>query len=1336
MSPKILSEPSSTGHSSEGMGTAIHELKEPASHMHNTGQIGVQTGTVHNHGNMTFNYRGDKEDQRRKLRQELAKSEKENRKDQNPARVPGTCEWFTTHPTFQGWRASPSSNILWISADPGSGKSVLARHLIDNVLPTPGSRICYFFFKDNSEQTSATVALCCILNQIFTAAPFLLCEKIIDRFENTGESFFSSFIELWNAFLIAARNENAGNIICVLDALDECKSSDRSRLISKLKELYGNPTDISLKFLVTSRPIREIVHALRPLEIPESFLIHLNGDGDEEKKMISQEIDVFIDSRVREISTKLPLGNGERGLLSERLKCTENRTYLWVYLILDLIEKGPNISIGIDRDVINNVTSQLPVTVDEAYERILSTSCKNEEAKRLLQIVVAAIRPLTLEELYVAFTLSHTQTTEVAFTLENHRSYDSLKTNLGPEEIRRFGYDVRDRCGLFVRIVDSRIYLIYQTAKEFLVRREAEESLLQPAQRSTAWKDSLRMRSCHQLLADVCMQHLLKFPEFEADPFTRSTNLSYYIDKYPLVEYSAKHWAIHLKESQADLDDVTAIQSICELCDTATQRCLTWLRIYWTSTNTEFPEKLSTLMAVSYFGFAPAVTHLLKSNYDDDLDRRDYTYERSALSWAAGNGCDVVVTQLLKGSPWKGILHLPFIFRGANIDSVDKYGRTPLTYAILNKWESVADQLLRAGARADLEDNIEGTPFYYAVCSGWKSLATRMLKGGREIGLGFSLRARLFFSAVERGHNDVVKLLLEEGEINVGERDLSGHTALMLAAERGHEVVMQLLLDSGADVEAENGGRKALQFAVSSGRKSTVQLLLDSGAIRTKEKTISAALMFATGRGYGDMVELLLDRGAYIEVKDGEGRTPLAIAAKFGEEKVVKLLLDRGAKVEARDKVGQTPLAIAARYGSDNAINLLLDRGTYIEVKDNRGRTPLGTAAESGKEKVVKLLLDRGAKVEVKDNAGRTPLALATAVYYRNDNVIILLLDKGANIEAKDFDDRTPLLIAIKYRSKTSVELLLDRGANFEVSLKEDKDRTPLAIIISSKYGWEDMVSLLLDKGANVEATGNDGWTPLGIAARNGYRDIVNLLLDKGANIEAGNIHETPLLIAARAFNRELVELLLDRGANIEAKGFYSRTPLLTTMQYGHLGREVVELLLDRGADVEAKDNRGRTPLVVAVSWPDSRAQGIVEMLLGHGANVEAKDMNGDTALSLAVKRKNGDVAQLLIKNGADITAENNGGVTPLRLAFSYEDWRATMVRWLAEADDRYSYLLSDLPGEGKGGGEGNEKDAVSFDPLAKATGNETKEDECGRMPKNWREIYMKIARPPLVSGC
>ncbi|KAF6825877.1 Ankyrin repeat domain-containing protein 50-like protein 3 [Colletotrichum musicola] len=82
-------------------------------------------------------------------------------KDNNPERVQGTCEWVLGHERYRRWYNNSGNDLLWISADPGCGKSVLAKSLIDNELRnTDSHNICYFFFKDNEEQNSFATAMC------------------------------------------------------------------------------------------------------------------------------------------------------------------------------------------------------------------------------------------------------------------------------------------------------------------------------------------------------------------------------------------------------------------------------------------------------------------------------------------------------------------------------------------------------------------------------------------------------------------------------------------------------------------------------------------------------------------------------------------------------------------------------------------------------------------------------------------------------------------------------------------------------------------------------------------------------------------------------------------------------------------------------------------------------------------------------------------------------------------------------------------------------------------------------------------------------------------------
>jgi hypothetical protein len=163
----------------------------------------------------------------------------------------------------------------------------------------------------------------------------LLSEEIFEQFEMDGEVFTNSFDDLWDTLISAAKDKNAGEIICLFDAIDECEDRGRSQLTRALCKLYETRRNFNLKFLVTSRPYGGIRRGFQSLNIPGLPIIHLSGESEVEIEKISREIDVYINARVKNIGAQLNLRNDEQEFLLQELMRVPNRTYLWVYLTLD-----------------------------------------------------------------------------------------------------------------------------------------------------------------------------------------------------------------------------------------------------------------------------------------------------------------------------------------------------------------------------------------------------------------------------------------------------------------------------------------------------------------------------------------------------------------------------------------------------------------------------------------------------------------------------------------------------------------------------------------------------------------------------------------------------------------------------------------------------------------------------------------------------------------------------------------------------------------------------------------------------------------------------------------
>lgn len=117
-----------------------------------------------------------KEEVKRECLSMLRATDFEFSKNKNPERSPGTCEWFLQHADYQKWLKQSSAPLIWLTADPGCGKSVLARFLVDDYTEIIGANatVCYFFFKTDNENENVNNALCALFYQLFTQNEHLL----------------------------------------------------------------------------------------------------------------------------------------------------------------------------------------------------------------------------------------------------------------------------------------------------------------------------------------------------------------------------------------------------------------------------------------------------------------------------------------------------------------------------------------------------------------------------------------------------------------------------------------------------------------------------------------------------------------------------------------------------------------------------------------------------------------------------------------------------------------------------------------------------------------------------------------------------------------------------------------------------------------------------------------------------------------------------------------------------------------------------------------------------------------------------------------------------------
>src|SRR5205807_6164041 len=97
-----------------------------------------------------------------------------------------------------------------------------------------------------------------LLHQLFSQRN-ALCRYAEQALKAKGERFTEEVDTLWSILARAVTEGGCGEVICVVDALDECENVTLAPFIHHVNRLQGPQTSgTPLKFLVTSRPYHNI----------------------------------------------------------------------------------------------------------------------------------------------------------------------------------------------------------------------------------------------------------------------------------------------------------------------------------------------------------------------------------------------------------------------------------------------------------------------------------------------------------------------------------------------------------------------------------------------------------------------------------------------------------------------------------------------------------------------------------------------------------------------------------------------------------------------------------------------------------------------------------------------------------------------------------------------------------------------------------------------------------------------------------------------------------------------------------------------------------------------
>jgi ankyrin repeat protein len=356
-----------------------------------------------------------------------------------------------------------------------------------------------------------------------------------------------------------------------------------------------------------------------------------------------------------------------------------------------------------------------------------------------------------------------------------------------------------------------------------------------------------------------------------------------------------------------------------------------------------------------------------------------------------------------------------------------------------------------------------------------------------------------------------------------------------------------------------------------------------------------------------------------VTYRNGQGETLLIQATKKGDEACVVMLLL------------YTCLVQQTCTSSSSSINDLHTTWTYdsrtilralLCARDKRGMEAVHYAADLGHTGILKCLIQLGGAhiiYSCTEYGARTALHMAAAAGH-TDCVRFLLQAAGSSsgpssknassnnnktnmICINDLFGQTALHLAAESGHTAVLSLLLDQQE--EIQDDDDDEDDDQSVNFTTNSGAPSSRSLFHVRGIRSY------WTPLHSAVFSGRVDCVQrLLLQKDADVDClGDEGQTPLHMAAGR-PQQIKRSCFSNDAKEDDPSSPKKSS--TTME-----DPLVELLFTEGARVNAKDWHGETPLFKSAFAGNVAS---ARVLLQYGANPQMENGQGETALDIAVQ--------------------------------------------------------------------------------------------------------------------
>ncbi|KAK4209931.1 ankyrin repeat protein [Rhypophila decipiens] len=905
----------------------------------------------------------------------FSKFDPSNYKAMLPSPAEGTCSWILTNKTFVSWLDKAESALLWLAGHSGCGKTTLSLFLakqLDNDRSTgSASSVCIFFCDDKvNNQKVANNILIGLIYQLLCRNNGL-ARHVKASYDTHGADLINSCEALWSLFRTIAADPRSGSVIIIIDALDECENKTRRWLLKEIKDFirsedyHAKPSGHRIKFILTSRPSLGEVEKI--MDARSDHRIAIDEDhGDVQR---------FIKERVEEISKQRQFPDDAKKFLLDSLNSRSGQTFLWVRMVLEQIEAADLLSYH----ELKASLDQIPKSLELTYMGFMAHLNPLDAACRLLKLILGCSRHLTLDEINIAFSIE-----------ASHEKVADLKPNLQIHMDRT----LRNVLGPLIRISKSKVLLVHQSAKEFILQQAGGNEAVAPEIRS------IRAQDCTLAIATACINYLL-LAEFSEDVFDLLTSTpdntseidSKSIDKGEIASEAKPSWDEH--EEYLNLD---ALTSEIDFLDDITCEQLTSRYPFYSYAALNWADHFSICENIASDQLKEAAKTLLNpSNISSGNFLRFYSCQITS-------GVECIPLQRFDFVTLAAFFNVPGLLQDH-----------------LASHSGLEKQTISQGS---LDDAL-----FWSAERGYPRIVTALLQAG--------------------GNPNVRQILTDR---------LFDQTPLTIASKNGHiDCVRALLADPRTDINLQGTrGRTALSYACHAGHKAIVAMLLSDPKCDPDraDNDISTPLIWAAG-GAGDhsaIITLLpkhrASKGVNLNHFDKDGRTAISWAAGEGCIGALKALLklkDTDPNIPAKN--GRSPLSFAAGKGHADAVRILVKDNRVDKVtKSDDGRNPYSWACVEGHAEVVMTLMRYGCPgLDEPDDNGWTPLAWAThSPSPRTTKLLLAASEMGfdaVDIDRGDHVGNTALRWAVNCNHIEVVRALLRAGAsprkenNFGVSV-------------------------------------------------------------------------------------------------------------------------------------------------------------------------------------------------------------------------------------------------------------------------------------------------------------